>query len=251
MTTPASVLTLDHLTYTWPGSKGPVLAIDHLQIPQGSRVFLHGPSGCGKSTLLGLMAGVLLPSSGSIELLGHRWQDLKAARRDRYRADHVGYIFQQFNLVPYISALENVLAPCYFSAQRRQAANADNGSPLASAHALLLAMGLTPDDIKRPAGQLSVGQQQRVAAARALIGRPALVIADEPTSALDDSTTQSFMQHLLDAVEQARSAIVFVSHNRHLQTYFNQHVFLPDINRARRPAQTAGNAASPGTGVAA
>lgn len=240
------VLSIDHLVYAWPGHADPVLKINDLRIPLHSRTFLYGPSGCGKSTLLSLMAGVLLPTSGSVELLGQRWQRLKAARRDRYRADHVGYIFQQFNLVPYISALENVLAPCYFSAQRRQAAMADHGSPAASAEALLLAMGLTPEDINRPAGNLSVGQQQRVAAARALIGRPALVIADEPTSALDDDTTHSFMQHLSSAVDKAQSSLVFVSHDRNLQTYFNQHVFLPEINLAGPLHKTTGHAVAAG-----
>ena len=123
---------------------------------------------------------------------------------------------------------------------------ADHGSPTASAEALLLAMGLTPEDINRPAGNLSVGQQQRVAAARALIGRPALVIADEPTSALDDNTTHSFMQQLLSAVDKAQSSLVFVSHDQHLQTYFNQHVFLPEINRVSPLHTTTGHAVTRG-----
>ena len=240
-----AVLTLSNLRYQWPGSVRPVLDIAQLDIGQGSRIFLHGPSGCGKSTLLGLMAGVLIPTTGEVCLLGQPWQSLKASQRDRFRADHVGYIFQQFNLVPYLSALQNVQAPCYFSAHRKKAASREGGSPQVSAQALLQAMGLTPSDTEKPAGTLSVGQQQRVAAARALIGHPELIIADEPTSALDDATTDTFMQHLLNAAALSHSAVVFVSHNQHLARYFDRHVFLPDINQAS-PPETAIRADLPG-----
>lgn len=231
-----AVLTLRQLIYAWSGNTGAALDIEHLDIHAGTRTFLYGPSGCGKSTLLGLMAGVLLPSSGNISLLGHDWRALKAARRDQYRADHVGYIFQQFNLVPYLSALQNVLAPCFFSRQRRQAAVAEMGSPEQCAHALLEKMGLSAGEIQKPARFLSVGQQQRVAAARALIGQPALIIADEPTSALDDDNCARFMQSLLDAASQAQSAVIFVSHNQALSQYFDHSLYLPDLNRARLDA---------------
>ena len=121
-------------------------------------------------------------------------------RRDRYRVDHVGYIFQQFNLLPYLSVRDNVLAPCRFSPPRRQAARAaiGLGSTRPRQH-WLGAMGLPSGLWDRPARDLSVGQQQRVAAARALIGSPALVIADEPTSALDEQRRNGFLDLLLSA----------------------------------------------------
>ena len=127
------MIELRDVRYAWPGAATDCLAIDALNVAAGRTLFLHGPSGGGKSTLLGLLAGVLLPRSGSVSLLGTRWSDLSGARRDAFRADHVGYIFQQFNLLPYLSVLDNVLLPCRFSALRRERATHDAGTPAASA----------------------------------------------------------------------------------------------------------------------
>ena len=117
------MIELDALRYRWPGAAQDCLAIDALHVAAGRTLFLHGPSGGGKSTLLGLLAGVLLPREGTVSLLGTAWASLSGARRDAFRADHVGYIFQQFNLLPYLSVLDNVLLPCRFSALRRQRAS--------------------------------------------------------------------------------------------------------------------------------
>ena len=224
--------------YRWPGSRDDCLAIDRLHIGAGRSVFLHGPSGSGKSTLLGLLAGVLLPGSGQVCLLGTDWATLSGARRDAFRADHVGYIFQQFNLLPYLSVLDNVLLPCRFSALRRQRADAAAGSARAGAEALLQRVGLGPALWQRPAARLSVGQQQRVAAARALLGRPELVIADEPTSALDAALRDSFMALLLQHCRDAGSTLVFVSHDERLAAQFDTTLALAQINRAV-PAEAA------------
>ena len=223
------------LRYRWPGSRDDCLAIDRLHIGAGRSVFLHGPSGSGKSTLLGLLAGVLLPREGRIGLLGRDWAALSGARRDAFRADHVGYIFQQFNLLPYLSVLDNVLLPCRFSALRRQRAEAAAGTARASAAALLKHVGLGAALWARPAAQLSVGQQQRVAAARALIGQPELVIADEPTSALDAALRDSFMALLLQQCRDAGSTLVFVSHDERLAARFDDTLALAQINRAAQP----------------
>jgi putative ABC transport system ATP-binding protein len=225
------------LRYRWPGGREDCLDIESLQIGAGHSVFLHGPSGSGKSTLLGLMAGVLLPRSGRLALLGRDWAALSGAARDAFRADHVGYIFQQFNLLPYLSVLDNVLLPCRFSALRRQRADAAAGSARAGAQALLQQVGLGSALWPRPAAQLSVGQQQRVAAARALIGRPELVIADEPTSALDAALRDSFMALLLQQCRDAGSTLVFVSHDDRLAAAFDRTLALAQVNRAALPAQ--------------
>ncbi len=224
------------LRFRWPGSREDCLAIDHLHIDAGCSVFLHGPSGSGKSTLLGLLAGVLLPSRGQIRLLGTDWAALSGARRDAFRADHVGYIFQQFNLLPYLSVLDNVLLPCRFSALRRQRADAAAGSARAGAEALLQRVGLGRALWERPAARLSVGQQQRVAAARALLGRPELVIADEPTSALDAALRDSFMALLLQLCRDAGSTLVFVSHDERLAVQFDTTLALAQINRTSTEA---------------
>jgi len=223
------------LRFRWPGSREDCLAIDHLHIDAGRSVFLHGPSGSGKSTLLGLLAGVLLPRQGILSLLGRDWASLSGARRDAFRADHVGYIFQQFNLLPYLSVLDNVLLPCRFSALRRQRAEAAAGTARASAATLLRQVGLGAALWSRPASQLSVGQQQRVAAARALIGQPELVIADEPTSALDAARRDSFMALLLQQCRDAGSTLVFVSHDERLAACFDETLALAQINRIALP----------------
>lgn len=218
------------LRFRWPGQPRDTLAIEHLQIARGETVFLHGASGAGKSTLLGLLAGVLLPGAGAVSVLGQPWAGLPGARRDAFRADHVGYVFQQFNLLPYLSVLDNVLLPCRFSPLRSERAQAEASSSRTAAQDLLCQVGLDGALWERPAAQLSVGQQQRVAAARALIGAPELVIADEPTSALDAALRDSFVDLLLDVCRKADGTLVFVSHDERLVGRFDRYLALADIN---------------------
>lgn len=226
------VLDIQDLRFGWPASANHCLDIPKLQVLAGEAVFLHGPSGCGKSTLLSLMAGMLLPQAGDVSLMGERWRDVPTGKRDLFRADRMGYIFQQFNLLPYLSVLDNVMAPCRFSAERRRAAVLQSGSVQADAKRWLADMELGDALWNRSARELSVGQQQRVAGARALIGKPALVIADEPTSALDEAMREGFMDVLMTACHHARSALVFVSHDTRLASRFARHVALGSINRA-------------------
>jgi len=219
-------LAMQGLRYRWPGAAHDAIALDSLVLQSGDTVFLRGPSGCGKSTLLSLAAGVLLPDAGTVALLGQRWADLGASARDRHRADHLGYIFQQFNLLPYLSVLDNVRLPLRFSPRRARRAGTG------AAEALLERTGLPRSHWAQPAATLSVGQQQRVAAARALIGAPEVVIADEPTSALDEPLREAFMALLLESCAAAGSALLFVSHDARLATRFARVVDLPAINRA-------------------
>lgn len=226
------------LRYAWPGSGHDTLAIPELQVGAGRTLFLHGESGCGKSTLLALLAGVLVAQRGTVSLLGQDWAALAPAARDARRADHVGVIFQQFNLLPYLSVIDNVLMPCRFSRRRAARAREVQRSERAAAQALLEALGLEASLWRRGAAELSVGQQQRVAAARALIGQPELVIADEPTSALDEDRRDAFMRLLVAQCERSRSALLFVSHDSRLAPYFGQVVDLPLANRARGAADS-------------
>lgn len=228
------MITLRGVRYAWPRASRDVLAIDALDIGAGETVFLHGPSGCGKSTLLSLLAGVLLPREGSVALAGRGWSDLPAAARDRHRADHVGYLFQQFNLLPWLPVIDNVLLGCRFSPARSARAAQRSGSPQAQARTLLQRIGLPQDAWSKPASELSVGQQQRVAAARALIGAPEVVIADEPTSALDAALRDGFMEVLLGECRAGGSTLVFVSHDERLATRFDRAISLPELNRAVR-----------------
>jgi putative ABC transport system ATP-binding protein len=226
-----SAIRIRDLVYRWPRQRDACLDIPALDIAAGERVFLHGPSGGGKSTLLGLLGGVALPERGGIELLGETITALGGRARDVFRADHIGFVFQQFNLLPWLSALDNVLLPCTFSARRR--ARADSaGGPCDEAARLLRHLDLAPDLWRQPAAELSVGQQQRVAAARALIGRPEIIVADEPTSALDAPRQQAFIDLLLKEAGAAGATLLFVSHDTRLAAHFDRVVALAEINRA-------------------
>ena len=220
-----AVLAVKDMRFAWPASSTTV-EISELNVSGSDHWLLEGPSGSGKSTLLQLLGGVLLPQRGKIQLLGWSWSALSAPERDRRRADCVGFVFQQFNLVPYLSALENVLLPCRFSEPRRLEAE-KTGPIVSEARRLLAALGLgAPDLHRRKAARLSVGQQQRVAAARALIGRPALVLADEPTSALDADNRNAFLELLFAEARNTGTAIIVVSHDATMRPHFGRHLKL-------------------------
>ena len=244
------MISIDTLRFAWPRATQDCLVLDALHIAAGRTVFVHGPSGCGKSTLLGLLAGVLVPSSGRVSLMGTEWTALPGARRDAFRADHVGYIFQQFNLLPYLSVLDNVLLPCRFSALRRERAARRGATAGAEAQSLLKRVGLDAALWQRAASELSVGQQQRVAAARALIGQPEVVIADEPTSALDADLRDAFMDLLLGECKASGSTLVFVSHDQRLADRFDERLSLPQLNRATGAASFAAAQTAPTPAVA-
>jgi putative ABC transport system ATP-binding protein len=163
------------------------------------------------------------------------------ADRDRFRADHIGVIFQMFNLIPYLSLAENVMLPCRFSKQKRKKATERSGSPDQEAIRLLSALNLADHQlIRRPVTNLSVGQQQRVAAARALIGAPDIVIADEPTSSLDAGHREAFIKLLFKECHQAGNTLVFVSHDASLSHFFDRSFSLMTINKASRSFDTMG-----------
>ncbi len=224
-----TALRITDLVFRWPRQAQICLDIARFELAAGERVFLHGASGSGKSTLLGLLGGVALPQQGRIELLGTDITRLGSRDRDRFRADHIGFLFQQFNLLPWLPALDNVLLPCTFSARRRERAGAD---PRAEAERMLRHLDLDSASWRKPAGELSVGQQQRVAAARALIGRPEILIADEPTSALDAERQQAFIDLLLQESAAVGAALVFVSHDQRLAGHFDRSIALHDISTA-------------------
>ncbi|PKO56635.1 MAG: methionine ABC transporter ATP-binding protein [Betaproteobacteria bacterium HGW-Betaproteobacteria-21] len=221
---------LRDLRFRWPGTATDCLAIDRFELAPGERVFLHGPSGSGKSTLLSLIGGVLSPSAGAVSVAGQALGTLSPAARDRYRADHIGFVFQLFNLLPYLSARDNILLACRFSAARRTRLQRAGCSPALEVERLAAHLDLAPDLLDRPASALSVGQQQRVAAARALIGQPGLVVADEPTSALDADRQAAFLELLLGECAAAGAALLFVSHDSRLAARFDRVLSLTELN---------------------
>ncbi len=231
----SALIEIDALGFAWPG-QAELLDIPHFRLAAGERLFLKGPSGSGKTTLLGLLGGVQVPQRGRVSLLGHDLGRLSAGARDRLRVEHSGYIFQQFNLLPFLAVRDNVELPCRFSARRAARATARHGSVAAAASELLERLGLGRALHGRRADQLSIGQQQRVAAARALIGQPELVIADEPTSALDADSRAAFLDLLFAECRDAGASLLLVSHDRSLAPLFDRALDLAEINRAQPPA---------------
>ena len=233
----SALIELSELGFAWPGQPE-LLDIPAFALQSGESLFLKGPSGSGKTTLLGLLGGVQKPARGSIRLLGADLSQMSAGARDHFRVDHTGYIFQQFNLLPFLSVRENVELPCHFSKLRSQRAQQRHGSVAQAATALLAHLGLHDAQLlSRRADALSIGQQQRVAAARALIGQPELVIADEPTSALDADAREAFLQLLFAECREAGASLLFVSHDQSLATLFDRSLSLAELNRATRPLE--------------
>ena len=230
--TAENVVDLSGVRFSWTGVPPLLIDIKAMQVARAERVFLRGPSGSGKSTLLSLLAGVITPREGSLRVLGREIGVLSAAERDRFRADHIGFIFQMFNLIPYLSVVENVALACGFSRRRRAHAIRAGGSVEGEAVRLLehLDMGAA-DVLRRPVTELSVGQQQRVAAARALIGAPELVIADEPTSSLDADRRAAFIDLLFGECARDQATLIFVSHDATLAPLFDRSIEFAEINR--------------------
>ena len=226
----ADSITLKEVKFRWHKAKPWVLDILHFQVGVGQKVFIAGPSGSGKTTLLNLISGIILPDEGRIWIEGTDLVDLGPAARDNFRGEHIGYVFQSFNLIPYLSIMENVLLPCRFSRERMDRIS---GDVTAEATRLLDRMEInTASILATRVSDLSIGQQQRVAAARALLGAPQLIIADEPTSALDTENREAFMELLFAEANASKATLLFVSHDIGLASAFDHSVSLPDVNRA-------------------
>ena len=225
-----------NVEYTWPGSSPFTLAIADFTLARGEKLLLLGPSGSGKSTFLSLLAGIVVPDKGEIDVLGTDMAQLSGAARDRFRVEHFGIIFQMFNLLPYGSLIDNVLLPLHFSRTRRDRALAESSLDEVAAR-LLATLGIDKSVIATAkAANLSVGQQQRVAAARALIGSPQIIVADEPTSALDRNTEGAFLNLLYAQSTAAGASVIMVSHDESLARYFDRVVRLDEIATATRGA---------------
>lgn len=226
--TKAPAILVDNLHFRWPKASHDCLVIPHWEVARGERVFLYGRSGSGKTTLLNIIAGINSTAHGEIALFGQPLNILTQKQRDSFRADNIGVIFQQFNLIPYLSIADNIQLSHHF-------ANAapDNNNITA----LLADLQLDHLNPKQQAGKLSVGQQQRVAVARALYHQPPLIIADEPTSALDEETRDQFIQLLLRQAEKTQCTVLFVSHDKTLSKHFDRHIDLAQLNTAEKAGE--------------
>ncbi len=225
------IISLDKVRFRWPGRGSFALSVPDFSVLSGETVLLLGESGSGKSTLLSLISGTVTAEAGSVRVAGQDLSALSGGARDRFRAEQIGVIFQQFNLLPFGRVLDNITLPLRFAPLRRARA----GDAVAEAAQLCAALGL-PDLLKARASALSVGQQQRVAVARALIGKPPIVIADEPTSALDANSQMAFLDLLFDQVRAHGSTLLMVSHDPRLGQRFDRVVRIEDIARIERQA---------------
>ena len=218
-----NAIKIRELSFKWKGQGKALLDNVDLSITRGEHVFIQGKSGSGKSSLLSLLVGINVPQTGSIEALGLHLNQLSAVERDEFRGDHIGYIFQMFNLVPYLSVLDNVMLPCTFSKVRKEKILKAGKRPVDEARRLLAELGLMDDEIlHKKVTELSVGQQQRVAACRALIGSPEILIADEPTSSLDEDAQNAFIKLILKECKQDGVTLIFVSHDPRFKQYFDR-----------------------------
>jgi putative ABC transport system ATP-binding protein len=235
---PPDVVSFTNVRYTWSGSSPFRISIASFALARGEKLLLLGPSGSGKSTFLSLLAGIVVPDGGRIDVLGTDMAELGGAARDRFRVEHFGIIFQMFNLLPYASLIDNVLLPLRFSRRRRERALGD-GALQDVATQLLRALGLDEEVIATASvATLSVGQQQRVAAARALIGAPQIIVADEPTSALDCNIEATFLKLLFEQSAAVGASVVMVSHDEGLAPYFDRVVRLDDIAVSTRSVRS-------------
>jgi putative ABC transport system ATP-binding protein len=232
------------LQFSWSDDGGAILDFPDLKVERSERLFISGVSGSGKSTLLGLLAGINTPQQGSVSLLGKDITHMTGSRRDQFRADHIGYIFQMFNLVPYLSVIENVTLPLRFSQRRLGIVLERTNDPCLEARRLLEHLRLDNEElINRPVTDLSVGQQQRVAAARALIGNPEALMADEPTSSLDADNKESFITLLFEECAKEKTTLIFVSHDESLAHTFDRTLKLQPVSgNENRGAEAKGDA---------
>lgn len=200
-----------------------VISITRWSIMKGERVLVHGPSGGGKSTLLNLISGMLTPHSGEITVAGSRLDRMSGQKRDRFRAAQIGYVFQQFNLIPHLDAVDNLSLANYFARPNK---------PLATrAHieSLLDDLNISSSIRRLRSDVLSSGERQRVAIARALVNQPQLLIADEPTSALDMENRDNFMERITSLAASNNTTLLFVSHDPTLGCYFDRVAQLSDF----------------------
>ena len=203
----------------------PLINIPSLELKKGEKLFIHGVSGSGKSTFLKLAAGLLPLHKGEISVLGKNIAKLSSKERDRLRVDHIGFIFQDFNLISYLSVYENILLALKASPRRYSRLKQDSTAEI---HRLAEHLKIETH-LQKPVHQLSIGQQQRTAVARALLGSPEIIIADEPTSALDEHSTSRFMELLMQEHRETPFSLIFVSHDKSLSPWFDRQISLKEL----------------------
>ena len=211
------LISLDHITKTYTGDAGPIVAVDDVSVSveAGEFVAVVGPRGCGKTTLLLVAGGLLRPENGEVSIDGTDPYSLSGEQRARFRAEQIGFVFQQFHLVPYLNVLDNVMAPALVTGET---------SARERAGILVERFGLADRLGHRP-GQLSTGERQRVALARALLNEPRVILADEPTGNLDGDNSEQVLQALKTFADEG-GAVLLVTHDPDAVAFAGRQVVL-------------------------
>jgi putative ABC transport system ATP-binding protein len=221
----SSFISVSNLKFSFPQTNKQLLNIANFEIKQGEKIFLHGPSGCGKSTFLELISGVLSFDQGDVIIDQNSLVKMSPSEKDQFRSKNIGYIFQNFNLLPYLNIFENITLPLHLNGKIKDAKDIHF-----EVQAICQKLGIA-DLLNQNVSQLSVGQQQRVAVARALVSKPQLILADEPTSALDFDHRDKFLKLLFEICTEKKITLIFVSHDHSLKTLFDRSMDFNDINK--------------------
>lgn len=205
--------------------------VPSLEIRSGEAVLLFGENGSGKTTLFRLLAGLQRPDSGELQILGRDLNKMKGRAKDDFRGDHIGYIFQSPHIIPYLTALENILLPCGFSSRKREITDSGEVSREYEAYQLMARLKVEdPSRLRHKADQLSKGLQQRIAVARALIGNPKLILADEPASAMGSYSQRLVYELMINHARETDATLICISHNKELDPLFDRKLNMKDIN---------------------
>ena len=210
------MLTSENLAFKF--TDGLQIKFPNLNAQVGEKILITGSSGSGKSTFLNLIAGAIKLQTGKLIFDKFNYNAQKSYVIDKFRAEKIGYVFQTLNLIPFLSVFENITLSIKFS--KKRAANVNNVKD--EVIRLLLSLGLEENILEKKTSNLSIGQQQRVAVCRALLGSPKLFLADEPTSALDDESSKKFIKELFQTFNKKQQIIIIASHDLRLANSFDR-----------------------------
>lgn len=225
------MISVNNMIYQWKGTGRPDIDIERWDMSRNS-CFVYGASGCGKSTFLNILSGILVAQKGEVVVLGEDIAKKTIRERDSFRAKNIGVIYQQFNLLPFLTGLDNILLSLSLSGSK-------NEGGVERIYRLMSDLKLPERILSEKPGELSVGQQQRLAIVRALVNNPKLILADEPTSALDSSSRDKFIEILLQQCSDNDCQVVFFSHDMSIRDRFCYSEKFEDINRVARGVEYA------------